>query len=1034
MAGPIVDLVLARLRRRGATALIAVAAVAAAAVLVAVVSGIGLIAADAAVARTLQADGPDRPVVRVDHFSATGRGYDATTASADAALRHLGDFTGPPVRGLITRELRDQNAPVFELVIAIDDPEAWTTVLEGRLPAPCVAGTDCEALLLAETPPDFDFAVARPAPDLRFPIVGRGQLDRAVPFGDLDQRGPFGEMPVGGGDYQTGRASPAVLLINGVDPVARADAFDTTGRTYVWSAPLDASVLHPWTAEAFRAAIGAATTDLLADDTAFAMSSPVGTIDAAIARADAARSRLLLIGSLGVAILLAFAVFLALVVRDDIAAEAARLAAVGARRRDRATFILLEAALPAVAGGMLGWLTGGLVVALLAGWSGTAVGPVLGGSLLAPPALLAALVVLVVTIGATAAAMAPGLARGGVVRIAGAVALTATVVLGWQLATSGPLDGAGLGGALASPIVVILPPALAFLVALGLTTALPPLLRALARRMRRAPLALRLSLLSISREPRRPAATVTLLAFSLGAIVFATAWSASLRQGIEDGAAYRAGLDLRVRELGTGLSISPSVVPVERYAALGADIRSVPVYREATTSHAGGRVEILGIAPDALPALPGWRADFSATPVTELATRLAVPPPSDGWRVAGHRLPPDATDLALRFRYAGEPLRLSAIISTDAGDSTRVELGTLLDGMTGARAPLPASAVGGTLTALIFHNDRIVAGSGHQHPVFRATISLEGLDGLVDADPIELEIFTVASVVVSAPQATDDLVLPAIASPDLAATADPDGGLVLHVGSGTVALRVVGTAERAPTLVEPHPRFVIVPLDPFLVELASAVPGAGRPSEMWIDAPSPERAEEVEAALSRAPFRFADVTVRADLIAARSGDPLSQSIVWALVTAALAGLCLSIGGLILGAVTDLRDERGELADLEVQGVPPSALRWHAVARTGWSAVGGVVGGLVVGSLLTVVATGALAIDAEGAMPIPPLTVVLPIGTMLAVVVLVLAFVVGCTAWLARRAFSRPTLGGARTRAGAEPATPAWRTDPERADG
>ena len=138
-----------------------------------------------------------------------------------------------------------------------------------------------------------------------------------------------------------------------------------------------------------------------------------------------------------------------------------------------------------------------------------------------------------------------------------AIVLTAVVVLAWQVAAGGPLDPTTLARTITSPIVVLLPPALAFLAALVVTAALPPFLRLLSRRSARAPLPVRLSLLSISREPGRPAATLTLLAFSLGAIVFATGWSASLQQGIDDAAAYRSGLDLRVTELGTGLSISP---------------------------------------------------------------------------------------------------------------------------------------------------------------------------------------------------------------------------------------------------------------------------------------------------------------------------------------------------------------------------------------------------------------------------------------------------------------------------------------------
>ena len=192
-----------------------------------------------------------------------------------------------------------------------------------------------------------------------------------------------------------------------------------------------------------------------------------------------------------------------------------------------------------------------------------------------------------------------------------------------------------------------------------------------------APLALRLSLLSLSRDPGRPAATLTLLAFSIGAIVFATCWSATLRGGIDDAAAYRSGLDLRVSELGTGLSIAPSVVPVDRYARLGSDVTAIPVFREGSTSEPGGRVDIVGIDPAVLPTLPGWRADFSATPVKELATRLGVDEPAGGWTVTGHRLPAGQPDLDLRFRYRGEPLRLDAVIWTDDGDSVRIPLGTI---------------------------------------------------------------------------------------------------------------------------------------------------------------------------------------------------------------------------------------------------------------------------------------------------------------------------------------------------------------------
>lgn len=1010
------------------------AAVGAAAALIAIVSGIGLVASDATVARTLAGAGADRPLVRISRFAATATDYAAvTTAAEDAVTEHLAGFTQPRVRGVITRELQDLAHPVFELVVGVDDPGPLVTLVDGRLPKPCVDGRACEALLLSETEPEFDFSTARPAPDLDLTIVGRGVMDPAVPFGALDQRGPFGEITIGGGDYQTGRRSPAVLMVDGVEAIAHAPAFDVTGRTYVWTAPVDVRAIHPWTAGGFRTAVEGLRNDLAAADAAFSIDSPVTQIDIALGQADAASSQLLLIGSLGVAILLAFAVFLALVVRDDVAAEVARLDAVGARRRDRLAFLILEAAIPAVIGGVIGWIGGGLVVAMLAGWAAVDPAAILLGATLSPTAVGAAALVILVAVVTTVLATAPGRSWGGGVRTIVAMVLTAIVVLAWQLAAAGPLDAAALARSVSSPIVVLLPPALAFVAALLLATAMPPLLRAIARRSTKAPLPLRLSLLSLSRDPGRPAATLTLLAFSLGAIVFATCWSATLRGGIDDAAAYRSGLDLRVTELGTGLSIAPSVVPVDRYAALGPDVTAVPVLREGSTTQPGSRVDILGIDPAVLPTLPGWRADFSPTPVTELANRLKVDEPPGGWAVTGHRLPEGSTELDLRFRYRGESLRLDAIVWTEDGDSTRIPLGTVRDGMTRATAPLPKSAIGGWLTTLVFYNDRIVAGTGHQHGVFRSSVRFDGLDGLVDDREIPLEIFTVAAAIIRAPQVTDGMVLPAVVSPDLAAEARADGTLDLHVGSGTIPIRVVGTADRVPTVVSDDPRFVIVPLDPFIVAVASAVPGSGRPSEMWVSVPDPQRQADVRAALAKPPFRFAQVAARSDLIAAQAADPLSQAIVWAQVVAALAGLTLSIGALVMGAVTDLRDERGELADLEAQGVPPSALRWHALARTAWLAIGGSIAGLIAGVGLAVVVTGALAIDAQGNLPIPPLQVVLPPLEIAAVVGGVLAVVLGSVGLLAARTYGRATLGerrGGHARRGARPLT----VKPERGDG
>ncbi|HYH93759.1 MAG TPA: FtsX-like permease family protein [Candidatus Saccharimonadales bacterium] len=1013
MLRPVVSLVAARTRRRGATTALSIAAIGMATALVAIVAGTGLVAADATLARALATTGADRPVVRASAFSSSGRNADIVDSAATTAMSGLAPSLEPTVRGVLLHQLLDLETPVVDLIAAIDGPQPWVQVLEGRLPAPCIDGLTCEAMLLSETPLDPAFDVAVPAEGARFTIVGRGQVDAAVPFGVIDQRGPVGDEP-GGGQYQTERASPAVILVDGVAAIANSPAFDTTGRTYLWTAPLDLEAIHPWTADAFQSATQATATQLAESGNGFTLTSPASLVRTELTRAEGASGRLLLIGSLGVAILLAFAVFLALVVRDDVKGELERLAAVGARRRDRVAFLVLEAAIPAAVGGLIGWVVGGVVVGALAAWSGVDALAVIAGTLLAPGAVIVMLFVLAAAVAAIVLASAPGLRFTGATTVAAAIGGTAIVILGWQLAAGGSIGADGLARSLVSPIVVLLPPVCAFVLALAFVAVLPPLLRALARRTRRAPLPVRLSLLSVSREPARPAATLTLLAFSLGAIVFAAGWSASLRQGIEDSAAYRSGLDLRVSELGTGLSIGGSVVPLDRYAALGGDVSLVPVYRDAAPNQEGGRVDVLALPPDALPTLPGWRSDFSTTPIAELAERLTMAPPAGGWTLAGHRLDPSAADLELDFRYTGRPLRLDAIVVTDEGDTAIVRMGDVDESMTTISAPLPGLARGGLLTALVFRNPGLVAGSGHQDELRRATVSFLGLDGLVDDGPRELEIFTTSAEIIQAPQVTDGVRLPVIVSPDLAAEAAADGALDLEVANErTIPLQVVGVADRMPTVVEPKPRFLVAPLDPFLVAMAGTVPGAGRPTEMWIGVSDAARLADVRTALAREPFRFAEVTARADLVAERAGDPLSQAIVWTLIVSALSGLVLSVGGLILGTVTDLRDERGELADLEAQGVTPSTLRWHALARTTWLAVGGSLAGLAVGLVLTALVTVALSVTAEGTTPIPPLAIVIPVVPIVVIVLAVLAVVLGTAAWLARRAYGRATLGERR---------------------
>jgi hypothetical protein len=196
-------------------------------------------------------------------------------------------------------------------------------------------------------------------------------------------------------------------------------------------------------------------------------------------------------------------------------------------------------------------------------------------------------------------------------------------------------------------------------------------------------------------------------------------------------------------------------------------------------------------------------------------------------------------------------------------------------------------------------------------------------------------------------QPTDDKPIPIVASPGLAAAAGPGGVLPIDVGTGTVVGRVVGTVRRIPTVDED----VVIADGPTLATaLAATAPGSGSPNELWLDAPA-GRERAVASALHKRPFDALDVRAHAALLADLRSEPLARGTLLTLAAAALAALALALVGLLLVVVSDLRDERGELFDLEAQGAAPATLRRHIQLRTIFVAVFGLIGGIVTGAVL-----------------------------------------------------------------------------------
>ena len=987
-----------RLRRRPGQWLSVGAAVAAAVALVTILVGLSVEATDQAIGQALGRLDPAQRAIAVSLFAPTDERSVAYDSSTRAALARLSEIVETPVPGVIFNRAHDQRnlaGPDVQL-LATDDLARWSTLTAGRWPAPC-AGTPCEVVLASHGAQADSLPAKVTVAGVEVRVVGRAELTSSLPFErpDLDAARAYGNDPA---DVEPD-PPPAYLLAEGSRAAAANTGLANVGRTYRWTAPLRADAVHAWTVEPVRGAIAGLQRELAGTTYEYAVRSPSDAIGNEVARGRTAAGRLELVGALALAVLVAFAVFAGVVVRSDVGLEIRRLRRSGATAVRVGTFLALEVLLPTLVAGIVGFAIGTLIVAWLAGAAGTPLGPLLVAASGQPGTITLAVATVLVAGGGVLAGILVTPRRGFILGLLPGL-LAVGGVLAWQLMAGEGLGDQLLRGALGGPVLVLLPAMLASGVAGAFLVVVPLVLRAVARRSGRFPLPTRLAFLSLARDPARPAATLTLLALSVGALVFAAAYGATVRTGIADGAAFETGADLRVAEAGTGLILSGTVVPVDRYGALGPGVEAWPVVHRTTRVEPAGAVTLLGIDPASVSRLTGWRADFSALGAAEIGRRLSV---SGDFRIPGHRLPDGTARLGFDLTLAGDPVKLHAIVAALDGDFSDVFLGTFLAGHSRIDVPLGAGLAGGSVVGLRVSDSLIVAGPSHPGSLGRSTLRFRGLDGLVaDDTPVDATVVATVAKLIRAPFTTDDLVLPAVVSPDVAAVAAPDGTLSMPLGSAVIRIRVVGVASRFPTVDDANASFVVAAYDPLLLAINGALPGAGHPDEMWIRTADAATTDRVLAHLARAPFRAATITDRAALVADRTADPFAASLAGALLAAALTGLALAAAGLALGVVADLRDETGDLADLETMGTPPSTLRSLVQARTIVLAASGILAGLLAGAILTAVTTSSLALAAGATVAVPELRIVLPWPTLTVIAIAPLLAAIGLVLVLSRR--------------------------------
>ena len=374
------------------------------------------------------------------------------------------------------------------------------------------------------------------------------------------------------------------MIADGVDALSRAPELETFYRSYAWMLPLAPGSVHPWTVSQLASEIQRTRSQIEASSTLFQVDGPIQALQAAATTARASERRLLLLGGQAVALLLAFTLLAAASLRRDVEASRRRLAWLGAPGWQLELGTLAEAAVVAVAGTLLGGVVGIGLSAALAGRAGSAVGAVLGHSVLSSTGILVGLgLVLVATLLITAVLRAPSARIGGVrVTIADVAAVGALVAIVIGV-TRGPASTSTLASGGGTGLFLLLLPGLVALVAAVVgARLLAPVLRAGERAGRRGPISARLAALSLARNPGHATVAAVFLVVSLGLALFAGLYRSTLLQGEHDAVAYAVPADYVLHEDPellvpvTAVPRPAGAIPVLRLEAQHATVLGIP--------------------------------------------------------------------------------------------------------------------------------------------------------------------------------------------------------------------------------------------------------------------------------------------------------------------------------------------------------------------------------------------------------------------------------------------------------------------------
>ena len=897
------------------------------------------------------------------------------------------------------RQLASPSGTVFRLVGA-DDLPSLVSLQSGRLPHQCNAQL-CEGVIWARGSSPLDIALD---PSLHLSIVGL--VTRT------DERLLNGTFAAGEGEV--------VIFVDGAASPSQIEALALIQRSNGWISEIDPHQIT--VASVPRLLRDLATLGSENNVADLTVTAPDKQLRSILRRAQITSRRLALpVGQAGT-LLGGFAMLTTLAIRPwhRRGLRVLQLRAVSAWQERR--FALFEAGLVAMIGMVLGVGLGIGAVTAIAAAANTPTGHAIArtterGTVLAVVGLMLgywAITVALLRSGRSQASSQRKILASDVIGLA--------AVAAWLIAAGRGETSSSSLASQSDPLLSITP-ALASIAAACVVVRVTPVAITVFRQFtpqRWWPT--RLALGTTFGRGGRTLATVAFVASAITLATFALGYRSTLQTGSFDQAAFAVPLDFTITE-GAALIRPQQILANASLSTSANGVMATDVVRRGLalrrTGTATETVEILGLDPNLLSQIRGWRADFGPQPT---AAQLAVSVPRQASE-DGVSIPPGSTQLTLSVLAAPANLGLAVVLERADGTWHEELAQPNGDGPSWVSAVeasdiwLRGFRVGESAmsTAQVLHN----AGEGTGTDVAALAINIELGRILADTQPIAVDWATLQgreiqirplsaganlTLVVHAGSSmalfgpSEQTPIPAVVDPLTASTAE-DGLVTLETsGQGVVKLQVVGTANRFPTV---GARFAVVDQFALSQQLNRALPGLGSANEAWLAADTSQGREQLRTQLADDQFRAVDVSEREAIEAQLSGNTLGRAVIVAFLWSSLIAAFLGAIAMIFLTQAERLDSTAVFSSLSADGATPRQLAAMLIVRAAVLMAIAIPIGVASGTILLHAVRQLVSVSANGTRPLPALRSVIEPWQITACVAAIALLAVG-GAWIVAR--------------------------------